>query len=323
LFLEFLVDGIADLYYYANGSEAHYFIEKANGQLFELIQEQERAFIDGKLYVIDKKGYIGLLRYAFADCQKIFPLLDNITLDSKSLVEAVKKYHEYVCTDQQCIIYEKQLPVIKVSFGSYFSMNSSFLNFSNSGDMTYAAMKVGMAFYASVGFLFNATLPRMNEKLTIQTSGVIGKSYFQGSGSIPFWISSEELKLNLVTFNTSTGLKYSYPKGKIRPTIALKGNAVWLLSKDDKRTVNFENGVDLTMTDITSFMKSNILYGYTLRAGVDYHINSSLIPFLSLGYDDSAGMKSCTLWRLDSSLSYAARAKVVMKTISLNAGIYF
>lgn len=323
LFLEFLVDGIADLYYYANGSEAHYFIEKKNGQLFELIKEQERAFIDGKLYEIDKKGYIGLLRYAFGDCPNIFPLLDNTTLDNKSLVEATKKYHEYVCTDQQCIIYEKKLPGIKISFGAYLSMNGSTLTFSNSRDMTYAAMKVKMAFYPSVGFLLNATLPRMNEKLTFQASGEIGKSYYYGTGSIPQWIVSEELKLHLVTMTSSVGVKYTYPKGKIRPTFALRGNAIWLLSKDDKRTVIFEDGADPSMTDLKSFMKPNLLYGYSLKAGVDYHINSSVIPFLSLGYDDSVGQQTYALGPPNSPLSYTARARVSARTISLTAGIYF
>jgi len=323
LFLEFLVDGIAGLYYYVNGGEAHYFIEKSNGQLFELIQKQDRAFIDGKLYQIDDKGYVGLLRYAFGDCPKIFPLLDNITLDNKSLIEATKKYHEYVCTDRKCIVYEKQMPAIKVGFGSYLSMNGSSLSFSNSRDVTYAGMEANMAFYPSIGFLLNVILPRMNEKLTFQVAAEIGKSYFYGSGSVPFYVSSEELELHLTTATTSLGLKYTYPKGKIRPTFAFRGNAVWILSKDDKRTVNFDNGVDPTITDLTSFMKPNILYGYTVKAGVDYHINSTLIPFLSLGYDNSTGSKMYALGPPNSPLSYTARSKAVMGTISLNAGIYF
>ena len=38
--------------------------------MFELANAQDSVYVDGKLYIRENKRYVGILKYAFADCQK-------------------------------------------------------------------------------------------------------------------------------------------------------------------------------------------------------------------------------------------------------------
>jgi hypothetical protein len=124
MFLEFLVNGAADLYFYTKGSEIHYFIEKRDGHIIELTNAQDSVMVDGKLVERENK-YIGLLRYAFADCQKIFPMIDKASLEGQYLISLVKKYNECAGGDEKSIVYKKQLPLIRIRFAPFVSTGSS------------------------------------------------------------------------------------------------------------------------------------------------------------------------------------------------------
>lgn len=111
VFVEYLVNGIADLFYYrdmqVNGN--HYFIETEHGELFELKNEKDTIFIEGKgKFLRETNRHIGLLKVAFADCMEIQPQIDKIELNHKSLINIAKNYHDYVCEEDKCIIYEKK-----------------------------------------------------------------------------------------------------------------------------------------------------------------------------------------------------------------------
>lgn len=111
LFLELLVDGVADLYFFREDNITdHYFIQKADGKFFELTKTDKLVESDGKFYSHDYKKYIGTLKIAFKDCPKIFPDIDQMPLDQKSLIDITKKYHECSGASKKCVIYAKQIP---------------------------------------------------------------------------------------------------------------------------------------------------------------------------------------------------------------------
>jgi len=312
VFLEFLVNGISDLYYYSDGIKLHYFIEKVDGQLFELTNDQKILGKDGAKYIHSNNRYIGLLKYAFADCQQIFPLINKAKLEDKSLIEITKKYHEYVCKDDQCIIYEKQLPAVRLTFATFISMNASFLKFNN--NQLYEAIHFNPPVYPMIGFLLNTSLPKANDKLSFQVSGEFGKNYFYGTGFNPLNDAFEEVHLHTSILKVKGGLKYTYPKGKIRPTLMLGGNVLWLLYKDGRRVEDSQSGSTVTITEHRDVFVADTALGYTAVFGVDYHLSPSLITFFNLGYESSTG---------SSRFMESQSASTVINTINLHAGIYF
>jgi len=312
VFLEFLINGISDLYYLNNGSNSYYFIEKADGELFELNIEQKNIKIDNEEYTLKTLKYIGLLRYAFADCPQIFPLINKVELDDKSLIEITKSYHDYVCDGEKCVIYEKQLPGVKVTFAPFVSMNGSFLKFGNI--FLYDGIHFKMENYPTIGILLNTSLPKANEKLSFQVSGEFGKSYYYGTGINPRNDAFEEVHLHTSILKGKAGLKYTYPTGKIRPTLLIGGTVSKLFNIDGRRVEELLINSTVYTSEVKDVPVANVLLGYHVNLGIDYYISSSLIAFFNLGYDDSFGRKS-----LMDSNDYSTD----IKTINLNAGIYF
>jgi hypothetical protein len=110
LFLELLVDGTADLYFFREDNITdHYFIQKADGKFFELTKSDKLVERNGKFYSYDYKKYIGTLKIAFKDCPQIFPEIDQMTLDRKSLIDITKKYHVCTGSTKKCTVYAKKL----------------------------------------------------------------------------------------------------------------------------------------------------------------------------------------------------------------------
>ena len=107
VFLEYLVKGYANLYYYRNGGTDIFFLEK-DGELIELSNDERRvAGQGGKEYVAKSNRHVGVMKYAFSDAPQIFDEVNNTEFEYKSMVRVTKKYHNAVCHVYACIDYTK------------------------------------------------------------------------------------------------------------------------------------------------------------------------------------------------------------------------
>ena len=147
VFVEFLVNGKSNLYYYREGEKNKYFVEKDNSELTELIYN-EIYFINeyGDEKVKYDERYKGALRYIYRDNPEIYPAINKTHFDHNSLIKISKKYHENVCPDEECIIYAKTTRN-KVFFGPKIGLTYSRLKVRNySGDASDIAMNLGFHF---------------------------------------------------------------------------------------------------------------------------------------------------------------------------------
>lgn len=312
VFLEFMVNGISDLFYYADGVNFHYFIEKADGQFFELTDEVRKFNRNGIEYSARLKQYVGYLKLAFADCQQLYPMINAATLDSKSLIAITKKYHDYVCDGEKCIIYEKKLPIVKVRFGAFVSMNSSFLYFKEHEG--YQGVDFKMSTYPSYGLLLNTSLPRASEKLSFQLSGEFGKTYFYGTDTHPKYADFEEVHLHTSLIKVKAGFKYTYPKNKIRPTLLIGGNFIKITQSEGRRIENVLSNSTVFTGLYNDVPISDPLFGANMTTGIDFHHSPSLVSFLNLGFEYNMGKKNL-------ARSYGVTTHI--NNINLHAGIYF
>jgi hypothetical protein len=315
IFLEFLVDGISDLYFYSDGKNFHYYIEKADGKLFELTNELRYYDQDGITYSSNTNKYIGLLKLAFADCNQLYPMINSAKLEAKSLIEITKKYHYYVCNDEKCIIYEKQLPVIKVKFGAFVSMNGSFLKFSENS--IYQNVSFDGASFPTIGLLLNTSMPRANEKLSFQLSGEFGKCYFHGKGFNPIYSANstfEEVQIHTSIVKVKAGFKYTYPKGRIRPTLLIGINIIKFINTDGRRMEDILINSNVFTSEWRDVPHFDFPWGINMEAGINYHHTASFVSFLKLGYENSSAKQGSM---------YKKTGSIHINTISLNAGIYF
>jgi hypothetical protein len=125
VFLEYLIQGKANIYFYQDGIE-HYYIETDKDKITELSESVENLDRTS----VKKSFYKGKLRYMLSKCPEIYPEIDRMSLDGSDLIKLAKDYHEKVCTSEQCIIFERKDKSIQtnVEFLAGASLNRFYFN---------------------------------------------------------------------------------------------------------------------------------------------------------------------------------------------------
>lgn len=312
LFLEYLVHGICDLYFYGDGIWYHYFLEKADGQLYELTNEEKKVQLKDKTYLRSDNKYIGVMKYAFSDCPQLMPLINKAQLEHASLINIVKKYHDYMCDDYSCMIYQKQLPAVRVWVGTSVALNSSSLSFNK--DKKLESIEFGANYFPELELQLNTALPRVSEKLSFQLAGEISKPHFRGNGFYAPLAANEDMTLRTLLLKGKAGFKYIWPKGSFRPNLTVGGNYGFLSGThvhQVQQTI-YDNRVYISETDNVPLPK--IIKGFNFDLGIDYYSHASYIPFLRLGLETDNGT---------SDQLFSKKDDLHLTTFKFLAGIYF
>jgi hypothetical protein len=162
----------------------------------------------------------------------------------------------------------------------------------------------------------NTSLPKASEKLSFQLSADIGKSYFHGTGM--YGSEFEEVQFHVTLLSFKGGLKYTYPVGKIRPTLLIGGNLIKLLNTDGRRIGEYQYYSTIYTSETRDVPGPGILFGYHAELGFDFLITTSLTAFINLGYVSSANSKS--YWETQTRVDNYSSA--FLKTVQFTVGIY-
>lgn len=155
VFLEFLIKGMTNVYYYVDDEE-HYYIEKSPDGLTELTQKEK--VYDGTSYIIPSRSK-GKLIYMMQDCPGINNEIQKTRLTHKSLIKLTKNYHDKVCTSERCVIYEKGNISAKVKFGLLLGFSENMYNFGGMMSTNFGCnYQIGAVLKVSNIFMFNEHL---------------------------------------------------------------------------------------------------------------------------------------------------------------------
>lgn len=289
VFVEFLLEGIRNLYFYANSKYRAYFVESREGKLLE-IRDMVARKKDGETIYVKSKKYKGYLNYVFENFPEIQNDIKNMDLTHKQLIRVAKKYHDYVCKDGQCIIYEKKLPVLKVRILPFVGYSSNSYNITGQLAGRYAFItllnfdKYGSA---NIGADFNFIVPRFNETISLIAGIQFSKEKFSGSTSRKdkYYVynnntDSENLKVML-----DGGIQYTYPKGDFRPFVSL-GMCYENVFKEDtkwKQELINNNGEKMLNNESLNFILNSPKLGYIFKLGGYFNIGKQE-SFFRLSY---------------------------------------
>ncbi|MDR0834671.1 MAG: outer membrane beta-barrel protein [Candidatus Symbiothrix sp.] len=264
VFLEYLVQGIMDLYSYYDGRLRYFFFEDESGEMTMVTRKPE--VIENNKVVPDNK-YQGVITYLFRDYQPVIQNNKNLNFNQKSFIGLVKKYHKEVCTTgEECIVFENRHPD-----NTFFTIGIS----------AYAGVNICDYFFQSN---YWGELPIKDVSPTIGV-GVNLKN--------PIWSQSFSLQLNLSasrhdnaqTINNNwnsnpiyfysykadilvwdLGIKYEYPKYRLRPVAETGISLAQLL--------NFNKEESFFNTDTHKYPRDYSAFGWYVRLGCDYHLNT-------------------------------------------------
>jgi hypothetical protein len=226
LFLEYLIKGIVDIYYYRDDlGNNHYLADKDKGRLLELKAGDYTLLIDGKTYIKNDKSYIGIIKYLFNEMPAIVEKSEEINLNHKNLIQLASDYHQQVCNDKSCIIYEKKLLKNRTTIGILTGFGGV-LNFETKKEFHYELYFLKNASSSltpngSLGFYINSSAPSLNERFSFQYEGSLGVTNIQlTSTNFSSWRQidyTEKIQFTKYGLLNSGLVMYKFPTGKFRP----------------------------------------------------------------------------------------------------------
>ena len=307
VFFEYLVDGMAKLYYYRdNNTKGYYYIEK-DEQLIELSIDEKEVEINGRAYNIATKSYIGVLK-ATLNVWEMGNKIDKAKLEHESLINIAKDYHQYVCTDgSECIIYEKKKPLMALRIAPVAGVELSTLKLKNSDVQKYS---FDPSANLTIGVNLNFSMPRLNEKIFLQIQAMYTKYYFFETHENSISVTDVHFRSNVLQMGLA--VKYEYPKGKIRPILAAGASFINMPDGEieEVKDIFFSGGVVRTSTN-KSAINTKFMPGFEVIPGIHYYIAKERIIFIQLQY---------FLCKKREYLDFPANS---IQSYGLSAGIYF
>lgn len=288
VFMEYLINGQANIYRFVN---ERFFIETVDG-LEELKNSEELVEYKGDKYMKLKKEYVLLLNYFMREAN-MRNQIESVKFNSKSLISIAKKYHERVCDDEACIVYEKSIANKELRFR--FSGGSSFSSY-NFG--LISDTNIGAGISGGVGVELRKLSPWV-EKLSLSIDILLTRhstfriksindeigvpvtfegEYFVlsrnrnasyvGNDDISAPVAgSAEVAINPVTLKMPIVFNYYFNKGTLSPYVGVGG----LVALELQQNEDFIYHYYLSNLD-TSMPFSH--FGGVARFGVAYRLNS-------------------------------------------------
>ena len=159
--------------------------------------------------------------------------------DHKSLIKLAEDYHNQVCNNEECIIYEKNSFEVKTNIE--LTCGSTFYP-----DLEIEGNSINENNFVIGGVIFNLWMPRVNEKLYFRTG---------------MQFSSFEMNSEVVNYlNTPFGFEYKYSKGVVRPTLSYGIELYFPKGYEMVHFVNTLGGVDIQV-------------GENIEIGINYNID--------------------------------------------------
>ncbi len=194
VFLEYLVKGEVNIYFYRDNTGDHYYLDKENVKLTEIPYEEGIKYTEkGVPYFYRTTRHIGFLSYYMQDAPNFKKKIEEVEKpDHQRLIEIAGDYHKAVCKDEPCIIFEKKEPLFKFNIELVAGL-VNYLDVSDLRDVNYE----------HTGFLLHAWMPRTNEKIFLRT-GIYNSSIY-------FNIPGEKI------YKIPLHIEYVYPGEKLKP----------------------------------------------------------------------------------------------------------
>lgn len=195
VFLEFLIKGNISIYYLRDDKGDRYFIEKNSSGIIEIPYNEGIKYKENIPYFYNSTKHIGVFNYFMQDAPELQSRIATMGKpEHKNLIKLAEDYHNMVCKDSACIVYEKKLPLLYCNIeivGGFVSYHNTFNNEKN---------------YFQVGVLSHFWMPRTSEKMYFRT------------GFLHSTLESNDVKEPV--YKIPLQIEYIYPKGIVKPVLA-------------------------------------------------------------------------------------------------------
>ncbi len=300
LFLEYLINGKIDVFYYRDDDGEHYFIENEKDKLVPLTNEEKDVYVDWVQYREESKKYIGVLKYFMQESPKSVKKAEQVNLNHGSLIKIARDYHNDVCINEQCIIYEKKLPKVSFLLGPVIGMNLTFLNVIDDNIASnYKYLILGNwipKLDPAIGLCLKMTLPSMNERAQLCYNLIFQRMRMEMHANtyddvLDLTAINDIICKQLVLSNSVT-FRYEFTPGRFRPVFVGGGYLAYCFDNEYTRnyTYRMSDGSILMSGEVHTNPFSNLIYGISVGPGLTMKLNPKFDICLDLIYSPGLGI---------------------------------
>lgn len=278
VFLEYLIDGIVDLYYLKNAGNELYFIEK-DGKLIELsnngslvtVKEKDGAREIEKTYFKNSNQYQNILKYLFHDSPEVMKEIPSTSFDYKPLINLTKDYHNSVCKDYTCIDFTKSTnksiylePSIGIA-NSWMGLKTS-KNYSHNMKPYYGLQIRFKPFKGYSMWNILTGINYSNNSFQGNFDNTINENYYIKTYMIFYEYSILRIPMTV---------EYSLPTRKLQPYISLTYNNILIFNESHE-----VKRMDVSFPYVEESYARKYQFGVSAGLGVRYNMDSRSYLFL-------------------------------------------
>ncbi|MDD4992761.1 MAG: hypothetical protein PHR83_11050 [Paludibacter sp.] len=220
-FLEFLIDGIIDLFYYQDNTGGYYYVRN-NDTLTELKNTQYIEKTDNASYLKNKNEYVSTLAPLLQGSTKTCEKLMSTTIDYNSLLSLIKYYHKDMCIEDQCVIYEKKQKIEKMHVGILAGYGSMQVNNTAKSTDVITLNTYETIFSPRLGIFVDFPVPFINNqklRLKIENAYSLEKQFNKLTYSTGFY--SYSVRFWEKRFNMANNVYFTYDlsRTKFKPML--------------------------------------------------------------------------------------------------------
>lgn len=273
-FLEYLVEGKANLYILHKDNEQYFFLEKENEPLYAFKQKEKHISKEistaqttyQQEYVMQDNTFKGAMLYYFRDAPELRDEVYRLQLNQKNIINIAVDYHNAVCTDSKCIVYTKQSKTY-FSLGLTAGIDYNSVKYSyNYGyyNITEQSSNLGYAVGINLDIYNPNFLNRFFETITLTYS------------SIDQHTSDEYREIHVLykNLNLLANMYYCYNHFALQPYV---GGGLFI-SKSLKSSIVYEE------TDFYPFHPAKTSLSINLALGTKYKISERFYSKLEFSY---------------------------------------
>jgi hypothetical protein len=218
MFLEYLIKGQANIYYYRDHLGDHYLIDKPGNPLKEVVYKEEEIVIDHVNRLKESTRHIGVLKAYLSDCPEIFYRIESLKKpDHDNMIALAKDYHQKICNNDSCIIYAQKKPPVRIVAEPIVG---------------FYKYKYSEQFYLGTGALLHFWLPRSSERLYFTTGYLYSKAVIDKHYNEEGVLVGKEISIHRIPLH----FEYIFPGQVFKPRFSYGIN---LFKPDDEGGLGF------------------------------------------------------------------------------------
>lgn len=295
VFVEFLVQGLKNLYYYSEKGNSKYLIEDNSGKLF-VISKKPDLMKDG--HVFEDNKYKGLLKYVFKEFESIQQKAEKAKFIRKDMINLTKEYHNNVCQDgSDCIVFENDYSkkFVNLNFSVYTSLLYHqlmvYTMYQNRDKDLYAYSTV-----PEIGVQLSVFSPRVSTSFGLYADLSFCKLHATNDNFVlntgltnPYNV----YEYSAYRANAILGIKYLFNSRKLRPSIEIGFIGGYMFDPENRlRIYKTDQSSPVIYQEFNNYLLPDPFRGgYACAFQLDYKLKNKNYVFAKLGYYNTVALQ--------------------------------